>query len=48
MSFSGNEENVVKLLEIMIDRFATEKPEGYDAWHAQRKSGKSGDTQIFK
>ena len=48
MSFSGNEENVVKLLEIMIDRFATEKPEEYDAWHEQRKAGKSGDTQIFK
>ena len=48
MSFSGNEENVVKLLETMIDRFATEKPEEYDAWHEQRKAGKSGDTQIFK
>ena len=48
MSFSGNEENVVRLLEIIIDQYATEKPEGYDAWHEQHKANQSGGTQIFK
>lgn len=48
MSFSGNEENAVQLLEIIIDRFAGEKPEGYDAWHEQRGAGETGGSQIFK
>ncbi len=48
MSFSGNEENTVKLLQLIIDACATEKPEGYDEWHAQRKANQSGASQIFK
>lgn len=48
MSFSGNEETAVQLLEIMIERFATEKPEGYDAWHESLQSGQTGASQIFK
>ena len=48
MSFSGNEENVVRLLGIIIEQYATEKPEGYDAWHEQRKANQSSGTQIFK
>ena len=48
MSFSGNEENVVRLLGIIIEQYATEKPDGYDAWHEQRKANQSSGTQIFK
>lgn len=48
MAYSGNEENAVRLLEIIVDRFAGEKPEGYDAWHEQRSAGQTGASQIFK
>lgn len=45
-AFSGNEENCVKLLDAMIKRYQTEKPENYDAWHEQMNAA-SGSTSIF-
>ena len=48
LSFSGNEENVVTLLQLIIDRCATEKPEGYDEWHSKRGSGRTGGSQVFR
>ena len=45
-AYSGNEETCVKLLDAMIRRYATEKPENYDEWHKQMNSS-SGTTSVF-
>lgn len=47
MAYSGNEENVVRTMNLFVERFLTEKPEYYDAWHEQRNSQQTGSSQIF-
>lgn len=44
-SYSGNEENCVLMLNAMIERYQTEKPDYYDEWHKKRTNATS--TQIF-
>lgn len=45
-AYSGNEENCVRLLNAMLSRYHTEKPEDYDALHQQMNSS-SGSTTVF-
>lgn len=35
-SFSGNEETCIRLIDAMIARYQTEKPDSYDEWHDSR------------
>ena len=46
-AFSGNEENVVRLMDLFIERFSTEKPDFYDEWHQQRRKAAGSSSQIF-
>lgn len=46
-AYSGNEENCVKMLAQMLERYATEKPEGYDEWHESRMKSVTSSSQIF-
>lgn len=46
-AYSGNEETCVRMLQAILEHYAIEKPESYDAWHQQIKSRSSGSSQIF-
>ncbi|MBQ7825652.1 MAG: hypothetical protein IJ337_04780, partial [Clostridia bacterium] len=44
-AFSGNEETCVKLVDAMVKRYKTEKPDFYDEWHNSRT--KKNTTTLF-
>jgi len=44
-AYSGNEETCVKLVDAMIKRYQTEKPDFYDEWHRSRTTKTT--TSIF-
>ena len=44
-AYSGNEETCVRMVDAMIRRYKTEKPDTYDEWHKQIQN--SVTTQIF-
>lgn len=44
-AFSGNEETCVKLVDVMVKRYKTEKPDFYDEWHDSRM--KKNTTTLF-
>ena len=47
MAYSGNEENVIRLMNVFMERFSTEKPDYYDEWHEQRRNNSGNSSQIF-
>lgn len=44
-AYSGNEETCIKLMDAMIKRYQTEKPDFYDEWHESRT--KKNTTTLF-
>jgi len=44
-AYSGNEETCVKLVDAMIKRYQTEKPDFYDEWHRSKTTKTT--TSIF-
>lgn len=46
-AYSGNEDTCAGMLQKMMEHYAIEKPDTYDAWHQQMKAKKGGTTQIY-
>lgn len=44
--YSGNEENVVRVLDLMLEKYATDKPDWYHPENFEKQDAESG-TQIF-
>lgn len=46
-SYSGNEENAVSMVNILMEYFAAEKPKGYDEWHKKMQESTSSGMMVF-
>lgn len=48
MAYNGNDENAAAVVDLLLERYLQEKPEGYDELKRENAKAQSGGTQIFR